>query len=124
MEFQQQLLCSQLMERPLMLEEVRKLTVIIRALTVIVIKNHTYYSTSSDYDPLNATYSVVPDSAEELCVIEIMVAINDDSTPEPEQCFYLQIESSDSWVNIGPSSLTISISDNDSQCSITLSLPL
>ena len=107
-----------------MLEEVRKLTVIIRALTVIVIKNHTYYSISSDYDPLNATYSVVPDSAEELCVIEIMVAINDDSTPEPEQCFYLQIESSDSWVNIGPSSLTISISDNDSQCSITLSLPL
>ena len=38
MEFQQQLLCSQLMERPLMLEEVRKLTVIIRALTVIVVK--------------------------------------------------------------------------------------
>ena len=47
-------------------------------------------------------------------MVEIEVMINDDSTPEPEQCFFLQLHSSDIRVSVGTAATLICIEDNDS----------
>ena len=59
-------------------------------------------------------YSISPNASDE-CVVEVKIMINDDSRPEPEQCFSLHLISSDFRVNVETNTTVICIIDNDSE---------
>jgi hypothetical protein len=65
-----------------------------------------------DYDPVILEYSISPNASDE-CVVEVKIMINDDSRPEPEQCFSLHLISSDFRVNVETDTTVICIIDND-----------
>ena len=69
--------------------------------------------TLSDYDPVSAEYSIFPNASDNECAIEVTVVINDDSRPEPQQCFNFQLQSSDPRVITDGATAFICIVDND-----------
>lgn len=67
-----------------------------------------------DFDPVIAERVISNVSGHEVtCVDTVVVTINDDSIVETTQNFFLELSSSQSFVNIATDTTTINILDND-----------